>query len=195
MTNRSYPAPNSIASYLNRSAANEWLETKDFRASGVVEAADGKVISVDGENYYRGDILEDAISHTFGAYSDSIQDVNVTNGWYDGDVYVPTADAAIALASLMASEVFEGIEEIRNGEPVTLNYYVSPAGQKTTDKEGYVELFGKLPKPEGFPSELADVVIRALDIASRWGIDLEGAIREKIAYNATRGVRHGDKLV
>jgi NTP pyrophosphatase (non-canonical NTP hydrolase) len=49
------------------------------------------------------------------------------------------------------------------------------------------------PKPEGVPSELADVVIRALDAADAWGIDLGAVIEEKLAYNATRGHRHGGK--
>jgi len=50
-------------------------------------------------------------------------------------------------------------------------------------------------KPEGVPSELADIVIRALDAAGAWGIDLEAIIDEKLAYNITRGHRHGGKAV
>ena len=48
-------------------------------------------------------------------------------------------------------------------------------------------------KPEGVPSELADIVIRALAAADAWGIDLQSAIEEKLAYNQTRGYRHGGK--
>ena len=48
-------------------------------------------------------------------------------------------------------------------------------------------------KPEGIPIELADVIIRVLDLCGRYGIDIEAAIREKHAYNLTREHRHGGK--
>lgn len=48
-------------------------------------------------------------------------------------------------------------------------------------------------KPEGVPSELADVVIRIADMCGLYGIDLEKAIIEKAAYNRTRPFRHGGK--
>jgi hypothetical protein len=50
-------------------------------------------------------------------------------------------------------------------------------------------------KPEGVPSELADVVIRALDIADAYGIDLGAALIEKLNHNATRGLHHGGKAL
>lgn len=42
--------------------------------------------------------------------------------------------------------------------------------------------------------ELADIVIRALDTAETFGVDLERAIRVKHAFNGTRPPRHGGKL-
>jgi NTP pyrophosphatase (non-canonical NTP hydrolase) len=53
----------------------------------------------------------------------------------------------------------------------------------------------KLYKPCGFPSELADIIIRVGDLAYRYGIDLEKAIEEKMKYNATRTFMHGGKKV
>lgn len=46
-------------------------------------------------------------------------------------------------------------------------------------------------KPEGVPSELADIVIRVADLAAVEYIDLEDAIEEKLAFNRTRPHRHG----
>ena len=46
-------------------------------------------------------------------------------------------------------------------------------------------------KPEGFPSELADILIRVGDLAGILGIDLEAAVVEKMAYNRTREYMHG----
>ena len=46
-------------------------------------------------------------------------------------------------------------------------------------------------KPEGLPSELADIVIRVADMATYLGIDLDAVIEAKMAYNATRPYKHG----
>lgn len=46
-------------------------------------------------------------------------------------------------------------------------------------------------KPEGFPIELADIVIRVCDFAEALGIDLEHCIRIKSDYNETRPMKHG----
>lgn len=46
-------------------------------------------------------------------------------------------------------------------------------------------------KPEGFAVELADIVIRACDLAEYMGIDLEHEIRQKSDYNESRPTRHG----
>lgn len=50
-------------------------------------------------------------------------------------------------------------------------------------------------KPEGFPSELADIVIRVGDLAERLGINLSAEIATKFAYNRTREMMHGGKAV
>lgn len=42
--------------------------------------------------------------------------------------------------------------------------------------------------------ELADIVIRALDTAETFGVDLERAVRVKHAFNGTRAHKHGGKL-
>jgi NTP pyrophosphatase (non-canonical NTP hydrolase) len=42
--------------------------------------------------------------------------------------------------------------------------------------------------------ELADIVIRALDTAETFGVDLERAMRVKHAFNGTRPPKHGGKL-
>lgn len=46
-------------------------------------------------------------------------------------------------------------------------------------------------KPCGIPSEMADVIIRVLDICGRYDIDIQRAILEKVEYNRTRAHKHG----
>ncbi|RHW76798.1 MazG nucleotide pyrophosphohydrolase domain-containing protein [Colwellia sp. RSH04] len=62
--------------------------------------------------------------------------------------------------ALVASEVGEAINECRHEEP-------TPA----------------------FQEELADIILRVLDIAHWQGINIEEAISQKMAINQTRGTR------
>jgi hypothetical protein len=80
---------------------------------------------------------------------------------------------------LVAGEPFEAHEELRSSHPMGEHYYNDLPG-----KEG---------KPEGVPSELADTLIRVLDTAGEYGIDLAQIVQEKLAYNSTRGYRHGGR--
>jgi len=48
-------------------------------------------------------------------------------------------------------------------------------------------------KPEGLAIELADAIIRILDLAEHYGLDIGRAIEEKHKYNMTRPYRHGNK--
>lgn len=50
-------------------------------------------------------------------------------------------------------------------------------------------------KPEGFAIELADVLIRVLDLCGLLGIDIDDAVRRKHEYNKTRPYRHGGKAL
>ena len=60
--------------------------------------------------------------------------------------------------ALIHSEVSEILEEFRKDKQATTTYY---------REDG---------KPEGIPSEIADVVIRCFDMADYYGINLEAAI-------------------
>lgn len=74
-------------------------------------------------------------------------------------------------------ELSEAWEEIRNGHKPNEVYY-NPDNPT---------------KPEGFPIELADTIIRILHIAGQYDLDMDSLIELKMAYNETRPYRHGNK--
>lgn len=78
--------------------------------------------------------------------------------------------------ALMHSELSEALECIRTG--------ALP----------HEELQGLNGKPEGVPSEMADVVIRVLHFCGKHGIDLDAAVATKMAFNESRPYKHGKKL-
>lgn len=67
------------------------------------------------------------------------------------------------LIALMHSELSEALEGVRKNLPDD-----------------------HLPHRMAEEVELADLLIRVFDYAGAFGLDLEGAYREKLAYNATR---------
>jgi NTP pyrophosphatase (non-canonical NTP hydrolase) len=124
------------------------------------------------------------------ALSDLQQEVHqnaIDHGWWDED---RTFGELIALVH---SEASEALEEYRNGIAPDMTYY--KCNQKEGCKLGYGCEDCRHGKPEGIPSELADIVIRILDLCGRYGINLERAIREKHRYNKTRPYKHGGKVI
>lgn len=123
-------------------------------------------------------------------------------GFHDNEPTEPRAVLSLNAEriALMHSELSEALEELRADKPVNKNYY--PHHQPGCAVSDW-QLFGNdpdpkpactcTPKPEGVPSELADVVIRILDFCGANNINLEAAINEKLGYNATRGHMHGGK--
>ncbi len=132
-----------------------------------------------------------------------VGEINTANGWRSDEERTgkDLVNAQITRLALITTEVAEAIEEIRNGHAVHEAYYsggyslVDDVGEEIIESHEMVDHAGKDRKPEGVPSELADIVIRALDAADAWGIDLAMVIERKLAYNITRGHRHGGKAV
>lgn len=90
----------------------------------------------------------------------------VAHGWWDG----PRSVGEVLM--LMVTEIAEAMEAYRAGNPES----------------------DKIPGYSKLEEELADVIIRLLDFAGGEGLDIDGAVMAKMAYNETRPYRHGGKL-
>lgn len=73
--------------------------------------------------------------------------------------------------ALVHSEVSEALEALRHGNPAD----------------------DKIPAYSGAEAELADVIIRILDLAEHEGWDVAGALVAKAEMNAGRSHKHGGK--
>jgi hypothetical protein len=96
-----------------------------------------------------------------------IHDNALAHGWWDEQ---RSFGELIALAH---SELSEALEAYRDGQMAT---HYGPDG-----------------KPEGAWVEIADTMIRLLDMAEQYGVNLGELVTLKHAYNCTRPYRHGGK--
>jgi NTP pyrophosphatase (non-canonical NTP hydrolase) len=82
-------------------------------------------------------------------------------------------------------------EEKRNkGEMIALMHSELSEALEAIRKPGPSE---HIPEFSGIEEELADTVIRILDYAYAFGLDLPGAIMAKMKFNANRPYKHGGK--
>jgi NTP pyrophosphatase (non-canonical NTP hydrolase) len=109
-----------------------------------------------------------------------IYNIATEKGWHEKPVAFGDA------ISNIHGEVSEAWEEYRTGHEPTDIYYKEPKS---------AELEGKTRKPEGIPTEFADIIIRVLDNCYMYGIDIDKAVKQKMEYNKSRSYRHGGKII
>lgn len=108
---------------------------------------------------------------SINAIAHECYEIAQSKGWGDG----PTRSLP-ELLILIHCELSEAVEAYRDGYPA---YYEAENG-----------------KPEGYLTELADVLIRTFDTLARLGCtDVEALLTKKMDYNKTRPYRHGGKVI
>jgi NTP pyrophosphatase (non-canonical NTP hydrolase) len=124
-------------------------------------------------------LRDDAPTRTRGFFNDLAAAVhqNARNkGFWDA-----STDVGMKIA-LAHGELSEALEDYRKIDSAMLRFI-----RLEDDEHGQS-------KPEGMPVELADVIIRVLDLAAYMGFDMDEAIRLKVAFNAGRPMMHGRKV-
>lgn len=101
----------------------------------------------------------------FDKMQEIVHDIAKQKGWWEGE----RNDGE--LIALMHSELSEGLEALRK----------DLQSDHITDYKGIEE-------------ELADCIIRIMDMAEVRGYNISGAIVQKIKFNTTREYKHGKKF-
>lgn len=122
----------------------------------------------------------------FAELSKAAHQNSVDHGFWD------PAPAPFTTRALLHSEVSEALEDLRAGRPLDKLFY--DVGTKTSElhSDGMIPFsvgaknrpVGK--KPNGIPSEIADVVIRTLDLAGRIGVDFAQTVEADILAEVER---------
>jgi NTP pyrophosphatase (non-canonical NTP hydrolase) len=114
---------------------------------------------------------------------DWVDDVHAlanAKGWWNG-IDEPSADQILAKLMLVNTELAEAAERVRAPDFKPKEFFLTRGA------------IGHPGKPDGFGVEIADAVIRLMDLCGKLGFSLEKCIREKFYYNETRPERHGGK--
>ena len=106
-----------------------------------------------------------AFAIEFDAVAQEVNHIAIEKGWWEGE----RNDGE--LIALIHSELSEALEALRHGNPPD----------------------DKIPEFSGVEAELADVIIRIMDMAAAKGYRVGEAVVAKINYNKNRPYKHGGK--
>jgi len=118
--------------------------------------------------------VEKQFKSSFTEVQKVIHQIAKDKGWWDDRTELFKTDNEIVIAAVLAlihSEISEALESVRHGFP------------QSDQMKGY----------DNFEIELADVIIRVMDLAEWMNIDLGSALVAKVKFNSNREHKHGGK--
>lgn len=110
-----------------------------------------------------------------------IHDNAVQKGFYEKEVNVPEK------LMLVASELSEALEAHRNNKFVDKDWVSIVIKNRSDDS---FKIYFEDHVKDTFEDELADAMIRIMDLSEYRGIDLEKHIEAKMRYNKSRPYKH-----
>ena len=140
---------------------------------------------IDAERDRLADIVCGDVPKSIGELSSEIHKQAVAHGWWEEERGFPE------IVALCHSELSEALEEYRSARPAEY-VVVESVDAKPKIVTDTME-FGDR-KPEGVAVEMIDCIIRILDWCGRRNIDVDDVVERKMAYNATRPYKHGNKV-
>ena len=123
---------------------------------------------------------------TLNELRDQIHENAKNKGFYDRAVDTPRS------LMLIVSELSEAMEADRKGRYAKLAPLIEK-GKTESDNIEKMDYFFRQYVKDSFEDELADSIIRILDLCGALDIDIEKHVELKMKYNATRERLHGKK--
>lgn len=111
----------------------------------------------------------------------------VAHGWWD------EARSFGDIVALCHSELSEALEAYRDGEELVHGCCGHCTFEASCDHPAPAGETGC--KPEGVAVEMIDCIIRILDWCGKMGVDVDGVLAMKHAYNKGRPYRHGGEAL